>query len=311
MKQFQEILTMAREHKASDLHLTSKEPICLRIDGELHKTELTLSDFQLGEIVRQVLNEEQYLNLEQGKEVDVAYIDAQKRSYRINASKSKGSFVLAIRLIADVVTSCEELGLPKEIMTLTELKQGLVLVCGATGSGKSTTLAALINKLNYERKVHIITLEDPIEYRHENIKALIHQREVGIDTTSFVNGLRSALRQDPDVILLGELRDKETTAAALTAAETGHLVFATLHTKEATGAINRILDMFDEGRELIKSQLANVLEAIICQELVKKEEGTGRRAVFELLLATPALRSLIREGRSHQINGYQLVKSYS
>jgi twitching motility protein PilT len=310
MKQFQEILTRARELKASDIHLTSKETICLRIDGELHKTELTLSDFQLGEIVRQVLNEEQYLNLEQGKEVDVAYIDAQKRSYRINASKSKGSFVLVIRLIADTVPACEELGLPKEIMTLTELKQGLVLVCGATGSGKSTTLAALINKLNCERKVHIITLEDPIEYRHENVKALIHQREVGSDTTSFVNGLRSALRQDPDVILLGELRDRETTAAALTAAETGHLVFATLHTKEATGAINRILDMFDEGRELIKSQLANVLEAIICQELVKKKEGTGRRAVFELLLATPALRSLIREGRSHQINGYQLVKSY-
>lgn len=310
MKEFQEILTMARQLNASDLHLSSKEAVTLRIDGELHKTELFISDFQLGEIVRHILNEEQYLSLEKGKEIDVAYIDELKCSYRVNASKSKGSFVLVIRLIANSISTCEELALPKEIMALTGLKQGLVLVCGATGSGKSTTLAALINKLNCERSAHIITLEDPIEYRHKNIKALVHQREVGSDTTSFVNGLRSALRQDPDVILLGELRDRETTAAALTAAETGHLVLATLHTKEATGAINRILDMFDEGRELIKSQLANVLEAIICQELVPKDEGKGRRAVFELLLATSALRSLIREGRSHQINGYQLVKSY-
>ena len=310
MKLLEEILTMAHLNKASDLHLTPNEFVTLRIDGALNKTKLFLTGELLSKIVTYLLNEEQYFLLEQGHELDCAYVDIKHRPYRINVAKSLGRFNATIRLINPTVPTCEELLLPQEVCNLAELQQGLVLVCGATGCGKSTTLASLINKINCERQVHIITLEDPIEYRHQNKQALVHQREVGSDTASFVKGLRSALRQDPDVILVGELRDKETTAAALTAAETGHLVFATLHSREATGAINRILDMFDEGRSLICSQLANVIEGIVCQELVLKEEGGGRKATFEVLLATPALRSLIREGRSHQINGYQMIKYY-
>lgn len=310
MKLLEEILTMAQLNRASDLHLTPNEFVTLRIDGALHKTKLLLTGELLSKIVTFLLNEEQYFLLEQGQEIDCAYVDIKHRPYRINVAKSLGRFNVTIRLIKPTVPTCEELLLPQEVCKLAELKQGLVLVCGATGCGKSTTLASLINKINCERKVHIITLEDPIEYRHQNKQALVHQREVGSDTASFVKGLRSALRQDPDVILVGELRDKETTAAALTAAETGHLVFATLHSREATGAINRILDMFDESRSLICSQLANVIEGIVCQELVLKEEGGSRRATFEVLLATPALRSLIREGRSYQINGYQMIKYY-
>ncbi len=310
MKHLEEILTMARQLQASDVHLTPDEAVTLRINGWLQKAKLMVTAEQLDQFVRNILSDEQYRLFGQGEEIDCSFVDERQRPYRINVAKSCDRLVMVIRIINATVPTCEELLLPQEVCSLVELKQGLVLVCGATGSGKSTTLAALINKINHERRVHIITLEDPIEYRHCNKQSLVHQREVGSDTASFINGLRSALRQDPDVILVGELRDKDTTAAALTAAETGHLVFATLHSREATGAINRILDMFDEGRDLIRSQLANVLEGIVCQELVIKDDGSGRKANFEVLLATPALRSLIREGRSYQINGYQMIKYY-
>ena len=222
----------------------------------------------------------------------------------MHVAKSKGEIILSFRIIRANIPTCEELLLPEVVQGLANLRQGLALVCGATGCGKSTTLAALIEKINNERKVHIVTLEDPIEYKYANKKALIHQREVGSDTISFASGLRSALRQDPDVILVGELRERETIAAALTAAETGHLVFATLHTNDVTGAITRILDSFDEGQQLIRSQLAEVLEAIVCQELLLRADGNDRVANFEVLIATPALRSLIREGRTHQIASY-------
>jgi len=310
MKLLQEILSKAREIGASDLHLTANEFVTFRINGMLQKSKLLFTTEQINKFVRELLIEEHYARLQQGLEIDCAYVDNLEHSYRVNVFKSFGKFVVAIRVINSTVPTCEELSLPEEVCSLANLKQGLVLVCGATGSGKSTTLAALINKINCERSVHIVTLEDPIEYRHVNRQALIHQREVASDTASFVTGLRSALRQDHDVILVGELRDKETTAAALNAAETGHLVFATLHSREATGAINRILDMFDEGRNLVCNQLANVLEGIVCQELVTRVDGSGRKANFEVLLASPALRSLIREGRSHQINGYQMLKYY-
>ncbi|MBQ9763373.1 MAG: PilT/PilU family type 4a pilus ATPase [Phascolarctobacterium sp.] len=310
MKQLYELFSSARDLGASDIHITPNEVVSFRINGVLQKTMLTFSEEQVQKFVQGILNEEQYANLEQGAEIDCSFLDDKQGYYRVNAFKSFGSFVLAIRIINSTVPNCEELGLPEEVCSLANLKQGLVLVCGATGSGKSTTLAALLNKINCECSVHIVTLEDPIEYRHVNRQALIHQREVASDTASFVTGLRSALRQDHDVILVGELRDKETTAAALNAAETGHLVFATLHSREATGAINRILDMFDEGRNLVCNQLANVLEGIVCQELVIRVDGSGRKANFEVLLASPALRSLIREGRSHQINGYQMLKYY-
>lgn len=304
MELLQDLLDEARKLKASDLHLTANELVTLRIDGKLQKTKLFLAKEQVEQMVACILNEQQLKFLAEAGELDCAFIDGHNLPYRVNAAKSEGRLLMVMRIINGEIPSCEELLLPEAVVALAKLEKGLVLVCGATGCGKSTTLSALIDKINSERRVHIITLEDPIEYRYTNKKALIHQREVGSDTTSFAAGLRSALRQDPDVILVGELRDRETIAAALTAAETGHLVFATLHTNDVTGAVNRILDSFDEGRELIRSQLAEVVQGIICQELLLRADGCGRVANFEVLTATPALRSLIREGRTHQIASY-------
>ena len=189
-------------------------------------------------------------------------------------------------------------------MKLADTENGMILMTGTAGSGKSTTQACIIDRINRTRDCHIITLEDPIEFLHRNQKSIVSQREIAIDTVDYLAALRSCLRQAPDVILLGEMRDAETIRTAITAAETGHLVFATLHTNDSTGAINRILDSFDEGRQLIRTQLAEVLQAIVCQELLPKLGGRGRVANFEVLIATPALRSLIREGRTHQIASY-------
>ena len=304
MELLEDILTEARKLKASDLHLTANEFLTLRINGSLVRIKLLITQEQIDKMTAAILNEEQLKILQEVGELDCAYVDDKGLSYRLHVAKSKGEIILSFRIIRANVPTCEELLLPEVVQGLANLRQGLVLVCGATGCGKSTTLAALIEKINNERKVHIVTLEDPIEYKYVNKKALIHQREVGSDTTSFASGLRSALRQDPDVILVGELRERETIAAALTAAETGHLVFATLHTNDVTGAITRILDSFDEGQQLIRSQLAEVLEAIVCQELLLRADGNDRVANFEVLIATPALRSLIREGRTHQITSY-------
>lgn len=304
MELLHDLLNRARKLMASDIHLTADEYITLRIDGKLHLTELFVTKEQANKILQLFLNEPQQKVLNEEGAVDCAYLDGEGLSYRINASKSNGRLFLVIRIINKDIPTCEELFIPQSVQAFTSLKQGMVLVCGATGSGKSTTLAALIEKINRERRVHIVTLEDPIEYKYENKKALIHQREVGRDTKSFACGLRSALRQDPDVILVGELRDRETTAAALIAAETGHLVLTTLHTNDAVGAVNRILDLFGEERQLVRSQLAEVLQGIICQELIPRAMGNGRVASFEVLSLTPALRSLIREGRTHQITSY-------
>ena len=304
MELLEDLLEEARRLNASDLHITVNQCVSLRIDGKLRKTKLFITKEQVSKMLAYVLDERKLLDLEACGEIDCAFTDGKGLPYRINVAKSDGQYLLVMRIIKLEIPSCEELLLPQSVQALINLKQGLVLVCGATGSGKSTTLASLIEKINYARKLHIVTLEDPIEYRYIGKKSLIHQREVGRDTASFAVGLRSVLRQDPDVILVGELRDKETIAAALTAAETGHLVFATLHTNDSTGAVNRILDSFDEGRQLIRSQLAEVLQAIVCQELLLKAQGKGRVANFEVLIVTPALRSLIREGRTHQLASY-------
>ncbi|MBQ8417772.1 MAG: PilT/PilU family type 4a pilus ATPase [Phascolarctobacterium sp.] len=304
MELLQDLLNRARKLMASDIHLTADEYITLRIDGKLHLTELFVTKEQANKILQLLLSETQQKVLNEEGSVDLAYLDGEGLSYRINASKSNGRLFLVIRIINKDIPTCEELLIPQAVQAFTSLKQGMVLVCGATGSGKSTTLAALIEKINRERRVHIVTLEDPIEYKYENKKALIHQREVGRDTKSFACGLRSALRQDPDVILVGELRDRETTTVALIAAETGHLVLTTLHTNDAVGAVNRILDLFGEERQLVRSQLSEVLQGIICQELISRAMGNGRVANFEVLSLTPALRSLIREGRIHQISSY-------
>lgn len=304
MELLQNLLREARNAQASDLHITASDNVRLRINGSLIKTRWFITLSQVSQMVDSILNPEQRELLKDLGEIDCAYLDEADLSYRVNISRSDENFVIVLRIIKSLVPSCEELFLPATVQNFTKLKQGLVLLCGSTGCGKSTTLAALIDKINTEQMVHIITLEDPIEYRHQNKKALIQQREISRDTTSFLTGLRNALRQDPDVILVGELRDKETMAAALTAAETGHLVFATLHSNCVTGTITRILDMFEEGNDLVRSQLAEVLQGVVCQELLMSDKLQGRVANFEVLVVTPALRSLIREGRTHQIASY-------
>lgn len=304
MKLLQDLLNEARRLKASDMHITAAEYVTLRINGSLCRTKQLVTAEQVEQMAESLLQEVQLAALQEQGEVDISYADEGGMPYRVNVSKSSERIVIVVRIINKNVPTCEELLLPESVQAFTKLQQGLVLVCGATGCGKSTTLAALIDRINEERSVHIITMEDPVEYKYISRKALIHQREVGRDTQSFASGLRSALRQDPDVILVGELRDRETTAAALTAAETGHLVFATLHTNDTAGAVNRILDIFDEGRQLIRSQLADVLQGIVCQDLLLRADSSGRVANFEVLILTPALRSLIREGRTHQIASY-------
>lgn len=300
-----ELLRQARELKASDVHVQAGCAPTLRVQGNLEKLPAPVfTQEQLAGSLRGVLTQadwEQFLRL---GEVDAACSDASGARYRLNAYRQSGHYALAVRLLESEIPSCEELRLPESVQRLAELGQGLVLVAGPTGSGKSTTLAALVQRMNSERAVHIITLEDPVEYVYPEGRAFISQREVGRDTESFASGLRSALRQDPDVILVGELRDSETMAIALTAAETGHLVLATLHTQDAAGSVNRLLDALPERQAQVRSQLAECLQAVVCQRLLPRADGEGRVAAFEVLVATEALRNVIREGRTHQLESY-------
>ena len=292
-----EFLQQAREIGASDLHLVAGARPMARINGVLQPLDedlLNLADTaecaeQLGIFALK-------------GEKDLSYEFEGKR-YRINAYLNQDAIALAIRVIPEEIPGLESLGLPEIVGRFAEIRQGLVVITGATGSGKSTTLAALVDRINALRYLHIITLEDPIEYKHTNRRALINQREVGTDTESFASGLRSALRQDPDVIVVGELRDRETMEIALNAAETGHLVLTTMHTGDAAGAISRILDMADKESGLIRNQLAASLQGIVAQQLLPAAKG-GRVAAVEILVATPALRNLIRENKIHQIPSF-------
>ncbi|MDO4178884.1 MAG: PilT/PilU family type 4a pilus ATPase [Phascolarctobacterium sp.] len=298
-----DLLVLARALGASDLHLHAGYKARFRINGELvEQSEVPICNKKIIEWIRDVTDEKTQNEFKEKGEIDFAY-ELHKERYRVNAFKNQQGLSLAIRIISSQLPSCDELGLPKSAVKLTEVNKGLVLVTGPTGSGKSSTLAALIRQINLTRHVHIITLEDPVEYLHENEKALVSQREIGRDTKSFVSGLKAALREDPDVILLGELRDSTTIMAALTAAETGHLVFATLHTSDAVGTISRILDACSVNAGEVRAQLADSLAAVISQKLLPKKGG-GRVAAFEILLNTDALRNLIREGRTHQLSSY-------
>lgn len=222
--------------------------------------------------------------------------------YRVNAYKQRGSVAIALRLVGTQVPSPESLGVPSSVVDLYQRKRGLVLVTGPTGSGKSTTLAAIIDKVNNNRECHVITLEDPIEYLHQHKMSMVNQREIGLDSQSYANALRAALREDPDVILVGEMRDFETISVAITAAETGHLVLSTLHTIGAASTVDRVIDVFPPyQQQQIRVQLANVLEAVISQQLIPRTDGKGRVAAFEVLHANHAVRNLIREGKSHQL----------
>lgn len=298
-----ELLIKAKDANASDVHITvGISPKC-RVNGEL--LDLGYPAFAPDDTVRiieEIMDEKQKERIEREGEVDFSYAVPNVGRYRVNAYKQRGSYAAAIRLVGTEIPTPEQLGLPPSVVAVTEKKRGLVLVTGPTGSGKSTSLASLIGVINQTTNSHVITLEEPIEYLHRHGSSIINQREVGNDTHSFSNALRAALRQDPDVILVGEMRDLDTISTAVTAAETGHLVFSTLHTIGAASTIDRIIDVFPPHQQSqIRIQLANVLECIVSQQLLPTADGKGRVAAFEVMHVNSAIRNLIREGKSHQI----------
>ncbi|HSE29008.1 MAG TPA: type IV pilus twitching motility protein PilT [Candidatus Saccharimonadales bacterium] len=290
--------------RASDLHLQVSMPPMLRIDGTL--TPISgypiLDEEKVESLIFAILDEEQKQILLKDKEFDFSFAFGDLGRFRVNAFHERGNLAAALRLIPNEIKSISELGLPGTVTNFASYPRGLVLVTGPTGSGKSTTLAALVDVINTNRADHIITIEDPIEFTHKSKRSLVVQREVHYDTYSFSAALRSSLRQDPDVVLIGEMRDLETISAAITIAETGHLVFATLHTNSAAQSIDRMIDVFPPHQQpQIRSQLANILQAICSQRLVPAIGG-GRLAAAEILIATPAVRNIIREGKSHQLD---------
>lgn len=289
--------------KASDLHLQVGLPPMLRVDGVLTPIAGAdiLSDEAVETLIFAILDEDQKQILLKDKEFDFSFAFGDLGRFRVNAFHERGNLAAALRLITNEIMTIEQLGLPPIVNKFADYPRGLVLVTGPTGSGKSTTLAAMIHKINNERAEHIITIEDPIEYTHRSKKSVIVQREVHYDTYSFSAALRSALREDPDVVLIGEMRDLETIASAITIAETGHLVFATLHTNSAAQSIDRMIDVFPPHQQpQIRSQLSNILMAIVSQRLIP-QIGGGRIASAEILVATPAVRNIIREGKTHQL----------
>ncbi len=298
-----EILKLARQHKGSDVHITAGSPPIIRINGELKAASpnvLTGDDTK--KMVQEILTDVQFKELENTGDVDCSFQSQTTGRFRVNAFKQRGCYGLVMRTIMTTIPSCEDLKIPKPISDLTNKRRGLILVTGPTGSGKSSTLAALIDKINKTKSEHIITIEDPIEFVHKSNKSLLNQREVGDDTESFAKALRASLREDPDVILVGEMRDLETIGTAVTAAETGHLVMSTLHTIGAAKTIDRIIDVFPpHQQQQIKVQLGSVLEAVISQQLIPTKDGKGRVAVHEIMISTGAIKNLVREGKTHQI----------
>jgi twitching motility protein PilT len=289
---------------ASDLHLTVGNEPTIRVDGRLVKVDgyQPLTEKEVETLIYSIVDDIQKDILIKDKEVDFSFAFGEIARFRANAFHQKGNLGLALRLIPTKIRTIEELGLPAIVEKFTEIPRGLVLVTGPTGSGKSTTLAAMINKINTEKPVHIITIEDPIEYTHTHKKAIIDQREVHYDTRSFSAALRSALREDPDVVLIGEMRDLETISAAITIAETGHLVLATLHTNNAAQSIDRMIDVFPPyQQQQIRVQLSNILQGVVSQRLIA-EIGGGRVAAAEIMVTTPAVRNIVREGKTHQLD---------
>lgn len=291
------------KRKASDLHLQVGLPPMIRVDGSLVAATGTepLTEEATESLIFAILDDDQKQILLKDKEFDFSFAFGDLGRFRVNAFHERGNLAAALRLIPNEMLTIEQLGLPSVVNKFADYPRGLVIVTGPTGSGKSTTLAGLIHKINAERAAHIITIEDPIEFTHKSNKSVIVQREVHYDTYSFSAALRSSLRQDPDVVLIGEMRDLETIAAAITIAETGHLVFATLHTNSASQSIDRMVDVFPPHQQpQIRAQLANILMAICSQRLIPTIGG-GRIAAAEILVATPAVRNIIREGKSHQL----------
>jgi twitching motility protein PilT len=290
--------------KGSDLHLTSGLPPMIRVHGELQpiKGYRVLHPQDLQEIVYSFLTQKQREVFEEKLELDVSYSLPGKARFRVNIFKQRDALGTVMRLIPFEIKSLDELGLPPAVREFANLRRGLVLVTGITGSGKSTTLASLLDVINEERHEHIMTVEDPIEFLHQHKNSIVNQREVGADTHTFANALKHVLRQDPDVILVGEMRDLETISTALTAAETGHLVFATLHTQDAPQSVDRVIDVFPpHQQQQIRIQLAGTIAGVVSQQLLPLPGGKGRQVSAEVMVATPAIRNLIREGKTHQI----------
>lgn len=302
-----ELLEKLVHDGGSDLHISSNLPPAIRVDGKLKRMEYPpFSPEEVENLLFPMLSGEQRRRLEQEWELDFSYGIEGLSRFRVNFYKDKGNYAAAFRTITSKVPTFDQLGLPEIVRTTAEKPRGLILVTGPTGSGKSTTLAAMIDYINTTKAEHILTIEDPIEFVHSSKTSIVHQRELGMDTRSFANALKSALREDPDIILVGEMRDHETIALALTAAETGHLVFGTLHTSSASQTVDRIIDVFPEGQQQqIRVQLANSLQAVFSQTLLPKiqPDGTkkGRVMAQEIMLVTPAIANLIREAKAAQI----------
>ena len=291
----------------SDLHLTVGAPPMIRVHGDLRPLpdypELTPKD--TAGLVNAVLSDEQWAQFEHDQEIDIAYSLAGVSRFRVNCFQQRNAYGSVMRAIPFEIKPLHELGVPSQIERFAYLPRGLVLVTGPTGSGKTTTLASLLDLANMTRRDHIVTIEDPIEFLHHHKRCIVNQREVGVDTAGFAPALKRVLRQDPDIILVGELRDLETVSTALTAAETGHLVLATLHTQSAAQTIDRVIDIFPSNQQQeVRAQLSTALQGVVTQALVKKLDGSGRTIVCEIMFATAAIRNLIREGKNHQIPSF-------
>ncbi|SHE28365.1 type IV pilus twitching motility protein PilT [Alkalibacter saccharofermentans] len=300
-----EMLKATSDKKASDLHITVGLPPMIRVDGALRP--LVMEDPYTPEesqkLIFSLMDKHQISVLEEKGQVDYSYSIPGWGRFRVNAYMQRNSYSMACRVVAAKIPTLEDLSLPETLRDLTRLNKGLILVTGPTGSGKSTTLASMIDIINEERKSHILTLEDPIEYLHRHKNSMVNQREVGHDTDSYSSGLRAALREDPDVILVGEMRDLDSISIALTAAETGHLVLSTLHTVGSAKTIDRVIDVFPpHQQQQVKVQLSTVLQGVISQQLISKKDQPGRIVALEIMLANPAIRNLIREGKTHQVN---------
>ncbi len=300
-----ELLEIVIQQNASDLHLHPSTPPTLRIDGRLVASQLApLTSVDTDKIATALMSEKQRKYFEEYNECDLAYNLTEKIRFRVNVFRQRGRVNLALRLIPDKIRNFEELGLPNAIKDMCDKPRGIIIVTGPTGSGKSTTLAAMVDHINQIRAEHIVTIEDPIEYIYYNKKSIVSQREVGIDTKSFAEALRRLLRQDPDVILVGEMRDLETMSSGLTAAQTGHLVMSTLHTNDAVQTVNRVVDLYPPHQQnQVRLQLSDTLVGVIAQRLIPKASGQGRVAAIEILTATPLVKKLIQENKIDEISG--------
>jgi len=304
MLHIDDLLRMLVESEASDLHLRVGEPPVMRIHGLLKRvTEMpALNDRDMYDMLIPIMNDDRQVRFEQNMELDMSYAVPGLARFRVNIFRQQGHIGAVMRVIPFNIRSIDDLMIPAIVKDLCMLPRGLILVTGPTGSGKSTTLAAMIHHINERRPKHIMTIEDPIEYLHRDRMAAINQREIGVDTHSFAAALKHVMRQNPDIILVGEMRDLETIHLAITAAETGHLVFATLHTTDAPQTVDRIIDVFEpEQQQQIRTQLAVTLQAVVSQTLLPRSDGSGRVAAFEIMVCTPAIRTLIREGKTYQM----------